>query len=235
MSYEENSPSSINKTPKKVILKGGSITLSEPKKGSSWDFSGGACEGCFYVSIAVIIGCIIIGFIVWQLIMLGQILGVILGIITFSSLLVILILYFRATGVEGDPQLAFKLRVVATVLFVAFLIEAIHTIVFFWTPILHPVVSQLFAQANWTVDSGFVMICVIGFFLVIIGAFFSIPVCLWTSICRNSKEAKEITPKVVQPPATVDEKIHPKKCPVCGMKLSGIEKFCSYCGAAISK
>ncbi len=165
--------------------------------------------------------------------MLGQILGVILGIITFSSLLITLVLYYRATGAEGDPQLAQKLRIVATLLFVAFLIMAIHTVVFFWTPILYPVVRQLFVQSNWTVDSGFVMIVVIGFFLVIIGSFFFIPACLWTGICRKPIGSREISSKVVSPPSKVEEKIHPKKCPICERKLTGIEKFCSYCGAAI--
>ncbi len=207
--------------------------MSEKKKGGFWNFPGEACEGCLYVSIGVIIGCIIIGFIVWQLIMLGQILGVILGIITFSSLLITLVLYYRATGAEGDPQLAQKFRIVATLLFVAFLIMAIHTVVFFWSPILYPVVRQFFTDANLTVNSGLVWIVVIGFFLVIIGAFFFIPVCLWTGICRKPVGSSKIASKVATPPSQVDENIPLEKCPVCESELVGTEEFCGNCGTAI--
>ncbi len=207
------------------------MTESEKKKGFS--FSGFECEGCFYIGIGVAIGCAIIGFIIWQLVMLGQILGVVLGIITFGSLLATFFAHFSVSDKGENPSLALKLKVAATIFFIVFLIEAIHTIVVFWTPILYPVVQTLLASSNLSSDGGLVLILVGGFFLVIIAAFFSIPVCLWTSICRSSKEKDEITPQTVPSPEKVKEEIRPTECPACGAKLGGKEKFCGNCGVAI--
>lgn len=207
--------------------------MTEPEKKKTGGFTGFECEGCFYISIGVIIGCLIIGFIIWQLVMLGQIPGVILGVITFTSLLVTFFAHFIVSGRGDNPRLAFMLKVAATISFVVFLIEAIHTIVVFWTPILYPVVQQFFASANWATDGGLVMILVGGFFLVIIAAFFSIPVCLWTSICRNSKEKDEISPQPITPSGKLEKEIRPKECPACGGKLGGEEKFCGNCGSAV--
>jgi hypothetical protein len=201
------------------------------KKGAG--FTGFECEGCLYISIGVIIGCLIIGFIIWQLVMLGQILGVVLGIITFGSLLVTFFAHFSISGRGDNPSLAFKLKVAATILFVVFLIEAIHTIVVFWTPILYPVVQSLLASANWSTDGGLVLILVGGFFLVIIAAFFSIPVCLWTSICRKSKEKDELPPPTIPPTEKEEKGIRLTKCPTCGTKLGVDETFCGNCGVAI--
>jgi hypothetical protein len=207
--------------------------MTESEKKKTGGFTGFECEGCFYISIGVIISCLIIGFIIWQLVMLGQILGVILGVITFTSLLVTFFAHFKVSGRGDNPSLAIKLKVAATILFVVFLIEAIHTIVVFWTPILYPVVQQLFASANWSTDGGLVMILVGGFFLVIIAAFFSIPVCLWTSICRNSKEKAEMPLQPIPSSGKVEEEIHPTECPTCGAKLGGDDKFCGNCGSGI--
>ena len=207
--------------------------MAESEKKKSVSFSGFECEGCFYLAIGVIIGCLIIGFIIWQLVMLGQILGVVLGIITFGSLLVTFFAHFSISGRRDNPSLAFKLKVAATILFVVFLIEAVHTIVVFWTPILYPVVQSLLASANWSTDSGLVLILVGGFFLVIIAAFFSIPVCLWTNICRNSKQKEELPPQTVPLSGKVKEEVRPTECPACGAKISGEETFCGNCGVAI--
>ena len=207
--------------------------MTEPEKKKGVSFTGFECEGCFYISIGVIIGCLIIGFIIWQLVMLGQILGVVLGIITFGFLLVTFFAHFSIADRGDNPRLALILKVVATILFVVFLIEAVHTIVVFWTPILYPVVQSVFASANWSTDGGLVLILVGGFFLVIIAAFFSIPVCLWTSICRKSKEKDELTPQTDLPTGKVEKGIRPTECPTCGTKLGGKEKFCGNCGVAI--
>lgn len=207
------------------------MTESEKKKGVS--FSGFECEGCFYIGIGVVIGCAIIGFIIWQLVMLGQILGVVLGIITFGSLLATFFAHFSVSDKGENPSLAFKLKVAATIFFVAFLIEAIHTIVVFWTPILYPVVQSILASTNLSTDGGLVLILVGGFFLVIIALFFSIPVCLWSSICRSSKEAEVVATNGVSPAKPVEKKAHPEKCPACGKTLTGKEKFCGNCGVAI--
>ena len=207
------------------------MTESEKKKGVG--FSGFECEGCFYISIGVIIGCLIIGFIIWQLVMLGQILGVVLGIITFGLLLVTFFAHFSISSRGENPSLAFKLKIAATILFFVFLIEAINTIVVFWTPILYPVVQSILASANLATDGGLVLILVGGFFLVIIALFFSIPVCLWTSICRSSKETEEEPTNGVTPAKPVETKAYPEKCPACGETLTGMEKFCGNCGVAI--
>ncbi|MFX0078469.1 MAG: zinc ribbon domain-containing protein [Candidatus Hermodarchaeota archaeon] len=207
--------------------------MTEPEKKKGVGFTGFECEGCLYISIGVIIGCLIIGFIIWQLAMLGQILGVVLGIITFGSLLATFFAHFSISSRGDNPSLAFKLKVAATILFFVFLIEAIHTIVVFWTPILYPVVQSLLASVNLSTDGGLVLILVGGFFLVIIAAFFSIPVCLWTSICRSSKEKDEISPQTTPLSGKEEEKIRPTKCPTCGVKLGGDEKFCGNCGVAI--
>ena len=207
--------------------------LDEPEKKKGVSFTGFECEGCFYISIGVIIGCLIIGFIIWQLVMLGQILGVVLGIITFGFLLVTFFAHFSISSRGDNPSLALKLKVAATILFFVFLIEAIHTIVVFWTPLLYPVVQSLLASVNLSTDGGLVLILVGGFFLVIIAAFFSIPVCLWTSICRSSKEKDELAPSTVPPSGKVEEEIRPSECPACGVKLVGDEKFCGNCGSAI--
>lgn len=207
--------------------------MAQPEKKKGVSFSGFECEGCFYLSIGVIIGCLIIGFIIWQLVMLGQILGVVLGIITFGLLLVTFFAHFSISSRGENPSLALKLKIAATILFVVFLIEAVHTIVVFWTPILYPVVQSLLASANWSTDGGLVLILVGGFFIVIIAAFFSIPVCLWTNICRSSKEKEELTPHTVPLSGKVEEEVRPTECPACGTKLGGEEKFCGNCGVAI--
>ncbi len=207
------------------------MTESEKKKG--WGFTGFECEGCLYISIGVIIGCLIIGFIIWQLVMLGQILGVVLGIITFGLLLVTFFAHFSISSRGENPSLALKLKVAATILFVVFLIEAVHTIIVFWTPLLYPVVQSLLTTYNLSTDGGLVLILVGGFFIVIIAAFFSIPVCLWTNICRSSKQKEDLPPQTVPLSGKVKEEGRPTKCPACGAKLSGEETFCGNCGVAI--
>ncbi|MFX1341055.1 MAG: hypothetical protein ACFFAL_00030 [Promethearchaeota archaeon] len=206
------------------------MTESEKKKGIS--FSGFECEGCVYIAIGVIIGCAIIGFIIWQLVLLGQILGVVLGIITFGSLLATFFAHFSVSDKGDNPSLALKLKVAATIFFIVFLIEAIYTIVVFWTPILYPVVQSMLTTYNLSTDGGLVLILIGGFFLVIIAAFFSIPVCLWTSICRSSKEKVELPPETIPLSGKVKE-VRPTECPACGAKLGGEEMFCGNCGVAI--
>ncbi|MFX1245713.1 MAG: zinc ribbon domain-containing protein [Promethearchaeota archaeon] len=206
---------------------------AEPEKKRSGGFDASGCEGIIYIGAGVIIGCVIIGFIVWQLILLGQVVGVIIGLITFISLLVTLILYFQISGKGENPSLALKLRIAATILFVVFLIEAIFTFRFFWTPIFYPIINQLLTPITMGAESGIVMILVIGFFLILIVLYFSIPICLWTRICKTSKDIPPVTPATTPTPQKDEGLSVPKECPACGKQLKGTEQFCANCGVAI--
>ena len=206
---------------------------AEPEKKRSGGFDASGCEGIIYIGAGVIIGCAIIGFIVWQLILLGQVVGVIIGLVTFISLLVTLILYFQISGKGDNPSLALKLRILATIIFVVFLIEALFTFRFFWTPIFYPIINQLLTPITMGAESGIVTILVIGFFLIIIALYFSIPLCLWTSICKSSKETPPVTPATTPTLQKDEETSAPNQCSACGQQLKGTEAFCPNCGVAI--
>ena len=208
-------------------------TVTEEKKGSTCANIGAAIEVCLVLGIGAIILALIIGFIVWQLILLGQLVGVIIGLITFISLLVFLSLHFRVDTKGDNPSLAFKLKVFTTILFVAFLVEAIFTFRFFCTPIFYPIISQFFSAANWSVGGGEVLIITIILFIIVIALYFSIPLALWTNLCKSSKDTPELPPGET-PVLQKEEEAKPlENCPTCGAKLKGYEKFCINCGAAI--
>jgi hypothetical protein len=207
--------------------------MAEPEKKRSGGFDASGCEGLVYIGAGVIIGCLMIGFIVWQLLLLGQVVGVIIGLITFVSLLVNLILYFHISGKGDNPSLARTLRISTTILFVVFLVEAIFTFRFFWTPIFYPIITQLLTPITLGAESAIVTIIVIGFFLILIVLYFSIPICLWTNICKSSEDVPPITP-VTAPTLQKDEEASvPEQCPTCGKQLKGTEEFCANCGVAI--
>ncbi len=194
-----------------------------------------AYESLTYIIVAIIFICILIGFIIWQLILMGQLFGVLLGLITFTALISTLYAYFKVERSEDNPRLALKLRIIATIIFFVFLIEAIITVVVFYSPIIHPFLAQLFSNIGLGYNYPGVSLIMIGILIIIVIIFLSIPVCLWTGICRSLKTSAGYTSQAVLLAKKLEEKTPPQKCPTCGSSLSDNEEFCGNCGKAITR
>lgn len=195
-----------------------------------------AYESLTYIIAAIIIICILIGFIILQLILAGQLFGVLLGLITFTALIATLYAYFKVERSEENPSLALKLRVIVTIIFLVFLIEAIITVVAFYSPIIQPFLIQLFSNVGLEHNYPGASLITIGILVVIVIIFLSIPVCLWTGICRSlatSAAPAGHTSQAALLAKKLEETPFPKKCPTCGTSLSGSEEFCSNCGEPI--
>ena len=192
-------------------------------------------EGLVYFIGAFVAFFIIVGLIVWQLILMGQIFGVIFGLITFSALIALLFVYFRVEGKGDNPRLALMLRIAATIIFFIFLFEAIFTLINFYTPVLHPLFTQLLINISIYPDAAIIGILVVGVFIVIVIAFLMIPACLWTGLCRASNSEKEPTLPNKHSERKSEKGTAQTKCPACGTDLTGNEDFCGNCGIAINQ
>lgn len=194
-----------------------------------------AYEGLTYIIAGIIIICILIGFIIWQLTLMGQLFGVILGLITFTALLATLYAYFKVERSGENPRLALKLRIIATIIFGVFLIEAIITVVVFYSPIIHPFLAQLFSNVGLEYNYPGASLIIMGILVIVVIIFLSIPVCLWTGICISPKTPARFNSQADLLAKKLEE-THPlQKCPTCGTKLNGSEEFCSNCGKAITQ